>query len=232
VGAVLAIETSQRRGAVALRTAAGAVDEEPLRALRRHDDDLLPAIDRICRRHGVAPSDLGAVGVSVGPGGFTGLRIAVSTAKMIGEATGAALVAVESALVAAESLPSPHPAQRVIVGLAAKGETFWCTRLRRTPQGWSIDGDAGIVGSTDQLHLEHGLDAIIADEHLPGWAAQACAAAGVERLEPVLDPRALLQLTDRGLREGSTTDPLALLPLYPRPPEAVTLWESGKGMQD
>ena len=86
---LLAIETSQRRGGVAVRDAAGDAHTEALAARRVHDVDLIAAVDRLFARLGLEPSDLGVVGVSVGPGGFTGLRIAVSTAKMFAESLGA-----------------------------------------------------------------------------------------------------------------------------------------------
>ncbi len=44
---VLAIETSQRKGGVALRDASGAAYVEWVAENLRHDDDLLPAIDRL-----------------------------------------------------------------------------------------------------------------------------------------------------------------------------------------
>src|SRR6185503_7170285 len=121
---ILAIETSQHQGGVALCDARGEVQVETLSSAKRHDDDLLPAIDRLMRRASASPRDLAAVGVSIGPGGFTGLRIAISTAKMFAEALGAQLVAVPSALVAAEGHSGKSP---FLVGLASKGESCWMT---------------------------------------------------------------------------------------------------------
>ena len=98
---VLAIEASQRRGGVAVEHG-GRTDVEWMSADVRHDDDLLPAIVRLYKRCALVPGMTDAVGVSIGPGGFTGLRIAVSTGKMMAEATGAKIVAVPTALVVAE----------------------------------------------------------------------------------------------------------------------------------
>src|SRR5919106_153062 len=151
--ALLAIETSQRVGGVALRDDRGVVLVEMLAPKKRHDDDLLPAIDRVFKRATLSPSDLagGAVGVSIGPGGFTGLRIAVTTAKMFAEALGANVIAVPSALVAAHStfatpsapatdaaaLGQPVPLrEEVIICLACKDFSCWCTRVRRDLGGW------------------------------------------------------------------------------------------------
>jgi tRNA threonylcarbamoyl adenosine modification protein YeaZ len=227
--AFLAIETSQHIGGVALRLDSGDADVEMLHPQSRHDDDLLPAIDRLCARHGVAPAALGAIGVSVGPGGFTGLRIAISTAKMLAEVTGAELIAVPSALVAAESSlgggDSSDAVRSAVVALAAKDDTFWSTRLRRSgaPDAWIIEAKGAIVAE-GQLDLR-GIAAFVADEHLPAWAAAACGAAGVRLVAPRFDPRACLGAAELMRARGEVTDPLRLLPLYPRVPEAVSIWE-------
>ncbi len=82
---LLAIEASQRRGGVAVRDRDGEDHVEWLGESARHDDDLLAAVDRLFGRLRLAPADTGVVGVSTGPGGFTGLRVAVATAKMLAE---------------------------------------------------------------------------------------------------------------------------------------------------
>ena len=221
---ILAIETSQREGAVALRDGSGQIHEEVLAPQSRHDVDLMPAMDRLFHRAGLAPRDLNAVGVSIGPGGFTGLRIAVSTAKMLAMALNAKIVAVPSALVVAEVCPSKEVGDGpIIVALACKRGTFWSTTLRRRSGEWGIIGEPGLVDA-ETIALEN-VVALIGDHHLPDAARQRAAAAGVPIFQPRFDGRACLAVTARMLAAGQMTDPLKLSPLYPRPPEAVSLWE-------
>ena len=254
---VLAIETSQRTGGVAVLDRHGIPHVEMLMQKKRHDDDLVPAIDRLFMRLGLDRAELGVVGISVGPGGFTGLRIAVTTAKMMSLATGAKLVAVPSALVVAEACvpvlltegetgvgasragsSSPEegaeaaPRQlggpRIAVALAAKRETFWLTQPVIDEAGprpaWGIDPEdpARLVeaGSFESA----GLDTLIADEYLPQEARESAERACVPIVEPLFDPAACLRMTLHWLAMGRTTDALHLSPLYPREPEAVTLW--------
>jgi tRNA threonylcarbamoyladenosine biosynthesis protein TsaB len=211
---LLAIEASQRRAGVAVRDRDGTVDVEWVRGGLRHDDDLLPAIDRLYARRGLAPRVTAAVGVSVGPGGFTGLRISVATAKMLGEALGAAIVGVPSALVAAESHEGPGP---IIVALASKGSTVWAARLRRDGASWEQTGAAGLVESLDL----RGVEALIADAYLPAALRHEWLRRGAFVIEPAFDPRACLAIAARWLEAGRTTDPLSLQPIYARPPEVV-----------
>lgn len=223
---MLAIETSQRRGSVAVRDRGGVIHSEPLLAAKRHDDDLLPAIDRLTKRVGLSPRDIECVGVSVGPGGFTGLRIALSTAMMFAEALGVKIVAVPSALVAAEATATGG-ARSILIALGCKGETFWATYLLRDAANASWRSDSarppGLVSSAD-FALDD-VQAVVADEHLPPRARERCQAAAIKIIEPDFTAEACLLVAERILVETGTVDPLRLEPIYPREPEAVSLWD-------
>jgi tRNA threonylcarbamoyladenosine biosynthesis protein TsaB len=236
---MLAIETSQREGSVALRDARDAAHpethEEKLALTSRHDDDLLPAIDRLLTRLQLRPIDLrgGVVAVSIGPGGFTGLRIAISTAKMFGEALSATLIAVPSALVAAEGLDVDHLAgdspREVLVALATKAGSAWVTRLTRphAREPWSIAGNPALM-SADMIEpgsAQH----LLADEHFPALARDRLTRMGTAVMVPRFSASGCLRAAMNMLRRGETISSMALSPLYPRVPEAVTLWRMRRG---
>lgn len=219
---LLAIETSQRIGGVALRDSGGTILIEMLQESKRHDDDLMPAIKRIFERADLQPSDLEAVGVSMGPGGFTGLRIAISTAKMFAETLGVKLIAVPSAVVVAESHSETHE-DHLLVALASKGETCWVTCLERQGEHWQIRGEPSL---SDASHIgRFSSPVLLGDQYLPSSIREKCEQDGVNIFPPVFDPKACLKAASQQLKQGETCDPLSLSPLYPRPPEAVSLWE-------
>lgn len=249
---ILALETSQREASVALRDRSGTIHEEALSPRKRHDDDLLPAIDRLFARANLTSKDLrgppsGTVCVSIGPGGFTGLRIAVATAKMFSEVLGVKLVAVPSALVAAwgadlEAVGTEVSGQKsevggealnVLVALACKGESFWATRVGRSEGretarvGWRIVGEPGIV-NIDAFDATD-IHAVIADEFFPDAARARIIAANIPILPLTLSARGVLMIGEAMLARGEMVDPLRMLPLYPRQPEAVTLWDARVG---
>ncbi|HSM08037.1 MAG TPA: tRNA (adenosine(37)-N6)-threonylcarbamoyltransferase complex dimerization subunit type 1 TsaB [Gemmatimonadota bacterium] len=82
----LALDTSTRRGSVALGRTGDSLDllgEVALEVSATHSETVLPAIDRLVRSAGCSPVDLEAVVVGAGPGSFTGVRIGAALARGI-----------------------------------------------------------------------------------------------------------------------------------------------------
>jgi tRNA threonylcarbamoyladenosine biosynthesis protein TsaB len=78
---ILALETSSRRGSVALLDGellvASLEHEQP----NSHAERLLPLIERLLSEAGWAKTSLDRLGVGVGPGSFTGLRVGIALAE-------------------------------------------------------------------------------------------------------------------------------------------------------
>jgi tRNA threonylcarbamoyladenosine biosynthesis protein TsaB len=124
-----AIDTSSALGSVALFEGDSLVAEDARRVSNAHGESLLPMVSALFDRLGWRPGDVERWGVGVGPGSFTGTRIALSTAKGIVLATGAELVGVTSLDAIAEGL-SALPGEAVASVIAAgKGELFVQVRL-------------------------------------------------------------------------------------------------------
>lgn len=216
----LAIECSQRGGGVAVRGASGDIQTAMLTSASGVDDRLITEIDQLFRNANLAPADLTLVGISIGPGGFTGLRVAVSTAKMLALTTGCLIVPVASARVAAAS--RVHR-QRVAVVLASRRGTAWLTRVGANVE---IEGTPGLVDISSFEQAIDGCEAVIADAHLPDDMAHIAAAHSLPCEDPRFDPAKCLELAEAGLSRGEQVDPHCLEPLYPRIPEAVRLFDA------
>jgi tRNA threonylcarbamoyl adenosine modification protein YeaZ len=214
---ILAIETSQREGSVALRDRAGRLHVESLRS-SRHEDDLMRGIDALVKRAGLAPFDIKIVAVSIGPGGFTGLRVAVTTAKVLAFTVGARIVAVPSALVAAASTPAP--ASPALVVLASKSDSAWCTEVGKDSGGqWTIEGESGLRAA-GEIDWERPASALI-DRYAPAGFNDAARAHGVPVADPCFEAGICLCLGEMLFSNGQMTEPEALTPIYARPPQVT-----------
>lgn len=185
------------------------------------DDDLMPAVARLFAVQGlVARECLKAVAVSVGPGGYTSLRIACAAAKMIAEGAGAPCIAVPTAAAVAVGVEAGHWDRPIAVALASKGETAWLQVFERGV----ASGEGRVMSGDEAVGLIAGVGTLVADGHLPAAMRQSAERVGVAVIEPVFSPLSVLAAA-RGLPE---IDPALCNPLYPREPDAVTLWRERK----
>jgi tRNA threonylcarbamoyladenosine biosynthesis protein TsaB len=119
-----AVETSTAVGSVALYDGGELVASAEQTVRNAHGESLLPMIAALFERAGRKPGDVRRWGVGVGPGSFTGVRIAAATATGIALATGAELVAVTSLEALAFGVEASPDEVVVAVMSATKGELF------------------------------------------------------------------------------------------------------------
>ncbi len=93
---LLAIDTSTTVTGLALYTADGPLAECTWESRRNHTAQLLPQLDLLLRHSGATRNDLRAIGVALGPGSWSGLRVGLSTAKGIALAAGLPLLGVST----------------------------------------------------------------------------------------------------------------------------------------
>jgi tRNA threonylcarbamoyl adenosine modification protein YeaZ len=93
---VLAVETSSRIGSVAIALGEKILAETTFSAPIRHSAEIFPAISDLLSRFSRKPNQIEQVYISVGPGSFTGLRIAVTLAKTMHLANAAKIIAVDT----------------------------------------------------------------------------------------------------------------------------------------
>jgi len=93
---ILGIETSGRKGSVALCRETELVGAVRFPDSARHARDIMRSVDELLREAGVAKAEVQAVAVSQGPGSFTGLRVGVTCAKSLAHLLGWQAVGVPS----------------------------------------------------------------------------------------------------------------------------------------
>jgi tRNA threonylcarbamoyladenosine biosynthesis protein TsaB len=211
-----AIDTSTVLGSVALFESGVLVAEDAARVSNAHGESLLPMLDALFMRLRWRAAEVERWGVGIGPGSFTGVRIAVATAKGIAIASGADLVGVTSLDALAEGMDDRD---RLVVSVVAAGKQEVYVQARRA---------GSLVLSPCHLRLDRAADFVArATRGAPllvvGEAAQAIdwsaigPAVAVQLDAPHDLPRASAIGRIASGRAPDDTDRLE--PLYIRPPD-------------
>ncbi len=105
----LAFDTATPWGRFALADGGKLLQYRPLNVMGSYADALLKVVQEILADNDRSRLDLGSIGVTVGPGSFTGLRIGVATAKGLAYGLDVPLVGVGTLEAMAASLLEDHP---------------------------------------------------------------------------------------------------------------------------
>jgi tRNA threonylcarbamoyladenosine biosynthesis protein TsaB len=230
---VLAVESATELAGVALADETGVLATATVSRGRHHAESIAPAIEFVCRRAGVRLSALDAVGVDIGPGLFTGLRVGVGTAKALAFALERPLVGVSSLEVLAHAVATSG----VVVGTlvvpvvdARRGEVF-VARLRTTASGVSSEGEE-VRRAPDVLAAElAGLDEpfVLTGDGASRYRSTLGALPGAVMTAPGLDcpaPGVLAMMALSRAASGQGHDSAAVLPRYLRDADTRIKWET------
>ena len=119
---VLAVETSGRLGSVLIADSQKIVDEIEFSAPLKHNSEIFDAIASMLAKCEKNPKNIKQIYISIGPGSYTGLRIAASIAKSMALANDTRIVAVDSLDVIAQNASDyidAWPTQNVTKKIAA-----------------------------------------------------------------------------------------------------------------
>lgn len=121
--------SATRTASVALLDADRVIVEHAAQTDRHQAESLLPLVDRVLRDAHAKIHDLACIGLSIGPGSFTSLRIGVATVKGLVYGTDLPVVAVSTLQAMAEAgavglSPVPESAAIVATLNAQRGEVY------------------------------------------------------------------------------------------------------------
>ncbi len=116
----------------ALRTATGL---HAAGSPSRQRGDLATLVAQTCRAHDVAPADLRELRIDLGPGSYTGLRVAVTFARTLAEFDGLVTLGVDTLALLVAAAGSQPPDRRVFAVLDARRE-----RWHRAIMSWQDGG--------------------------------------------------------------------------------------------
>ena len=122
---ILAVETSAPIGSAAIALGEQTLAEVTFSGPMRHSAEIFPAVGDLLQRFARKPKDIEHIYISIGPGSFTGLRIAAALAKTMHLANATRVVAVDTLDVIAANvinLTSTSDEQRLSAVASAKAE--------------------------------------------------------------------------------------------------------------
>ncbi|MBW8039316.1 MAG: tRNA (adenosine(37)-N6)-threonylcarbamoyltransferase complex dimerization subunit type 1 TsaB [Planctomycetes bacterium] len=234
---ILAIETSGRMGSVAIALGRRMLAEAAFSGPMRHSSESFPAICKLLNRLGQKPKDIEHIYISIGPGSFTGLRIAVTMAKTMHLANSTKIVAVDTLDVIAANTDDYMEQEKTVIEtiaviLDAKRSQFYIAVYEHISDEQRMAGDENwkkIV--PDSLMTASQFLDRFAGKAKPVWLLgeglvyyeDKFKAQGVRFLDKSYwDPRAqkVHMLGWKMACAGQFADPVTLQPKYLRRPEA------------
>ena len=229
---LLALDTSNQYCSIALQ-ARGQVFARHEWSEQKHSAMILPMVRELLAQADVTLADLDAIVVGVGPGGFTGVRLAVAVAQGLAFAMMNKPVLAHSSLEAMAVAAFVQGASDVIVGMDARmQQVYWAhyqfidgqLHTRTAP---SLD-DVAIF--TEHIRVLQEPCAVVGNAHQAfAEVAQMCVQnnhvniAEIDHSAPHAEH--LLPVANVAWREGRAIPPEQLQPLYVRDKVAMTIAE-------
>lgn len=212
---LVAIDTSTQWIGIALYNGVQVLAEHNWRSRNYHTIELVPAIADMLAKCQVHPSQLTGVGVALGPGSFTGLRIGLSAAKGLALGQGIPIVGVPSLEILVASQPGLRRPMIALIQVG-RGRYAWARfRYKRPTWGQITDtqvDDIKTIASTITSPVYVVGEMGAEERQIMGrkWKTAQLAPAS----QCLRRPSVLAELAWTKLQEGHADDIASLSPIY------------------
>lgn len=138
-----------------------------------HAERLMPMIDEVLREAGLTLKDMIRIGVTIGPGSFTGIRVGVAAARGFALSLGIPAVGVTTLQVVAEQVLEIDPPAPIVAAIdAGRDEIFAQAFLPKgvmltEPATYDYAAVTSMVDRFGAIPAGSGFDAIAGREHGP-----------------------------------------------------------------
>lgn len=212
---LLAVDTSTAQVGLALYDGAQVNAEYAWRSSQRHTVELAPAISDLLTRGGFSMEEVRALGVALGPGSFTSLRVGLALVKGLALARHLPLIGIPTLdILAAAQSSSKLPLAAVIQAGRGRLAVGW---YKSSKNGWQARGPARVVT----------LEALIEEIESPSIVCGELTSEDLQRFESktanmhlaspaqsVRRPAVLAELAWKRWQQGKVDDEASLAPIY------------------
>ncbi|MFN4087630.1 MAG: tRNA (adenosine(37)-N6)-threonylcarbamoyltransferase complex dimerization subunit type 1 TsaB [Alphaproteobacteria bacterium] len=179
--AVLALDSSAGACSVAVVRCDITLAAAQQRMTRGHAEVLLPMVRAVMAEAGIGFGDLGAIGATVGPGSFTGLRVGLAAARGLALATGIPCIGVTVTEAIAAQVGSALPL--LVVVDTRRGDIYGQVFADGAPRDAPfVAGAAGIARHCAGVRRLAGDGALL----VAGWLPTDVEAVAVDLPDPAI----------------------------------------------
>ena len=211
---LLAVDTSTTQMGLALYDSAQVIAEFAWRSGQRHTVELAPATADLLARCGLSMNDVHALGVGLGPGSFTSLRVGIAFVKGLAMARHIPLIGIPTLDILAHAQPLSKLLLAVTIQ-AGRGR-FALGWYKNSRKGWQAEGQARIV-TLESLLSEIQNPCVLCGEFPVEVRQQIMNQSGARLVSPagsVRRPAILAELAWARWQSGNVDDEASLAPIY------------------
>lgn len=228
---LLAINTATAHLSVALVEHGEILAEASLKVGAEHSEAVFPLLDSLFTWAGRPKTDLQAVGVASGPGGFTGLRTGLAVAKTVAQVLDRPVYGVDTLAALAYQFPGPQVVSAMLDGRLGKVYAGLYRvegdRLETLIEGKLLPLDDWLLAIADQpgpiAMVGEGAETYRdrLNDPAKGWWVPPTAHMAARAVAVGL-------LAEQKLEAGVPSELATLAPTYHREPQAVVNWEAAQ----
>ena len=218
---LLAVDTSTAQVGLAIYDGSQVISEYAWRSSQRHTVELAPAIFESLKRCGLTMDDIQALGVALGPGSFTSLRVGLSLAKGLALSRQLPLIGIPTLDILAAAQPSSR--LPLIVAIQAGRGRLAVGWYKSSKNGWQAKVPARVM-TLDALMDEIKSPVIVCGELASEERKKLADKVDVHLVGPaqsIRRPAVLAELAWARWQAGQVDDGARLAPIYLHVAESI-----------
>ena len=211
---LLAVDTSTAQVGLALYDGAQVIVEYAWRSSQRHTVELAPAIAELLSRCGRTMNDVDVLGVALGPGSFTSLRVGLALVKGLAVSRHIPVIGIPTLDILANAQPASE--LPLAVAIQAGRGRFALGWYQNSENGWQAQTSARVV-TIEAIKAEVKSPSLICGEFTSEDRQTLQTNSDVQLVSPAQSlrrPAVLAELAWARWQAGDVDDEATLAPIY------------------